>query len=64
MDSYSEWSDDLKIRAEKEYAGLLKQMLALIEALGLNGKVRIDTKILGKAVVDYIDDIVRLEQRP
>ena len=61
MEKYNEWDDKLKDRATKEFSGLLKQMSVLIDALGLDGKVRIDTSVLGKAVIDYIEDIVRLE---
>ena len=37
-------------------------MQALILALGVDDKVYIDTAVLGKAVIDYIEDIIKLEQ--
>ena len=62
MENYTEWSTEVKEKAGKEFTGLLKQMTSVITALGLNDKVRIDTKVLGKAVIDYFEDIIRLEQ--
>ncbi len=62
MNSYAEWSDELKERAGKEFTGLFRQMSALVKVLGVEDRVRIDPNVLGKAVIDYIEDIVRLEQ--
>lgn len=62
MENYTEWSAEVKEKAGKEFTGLLKQMTSVIIALGLNDKVRIDTKVLSKAVIDYFEDIIRLEQ--
>ena len=62
MESYTEWSAEIKAKAAKEFTGLLKQMTSVVNALGLGDKVRIDTKVLGKAVIDYFEDIIRLEQ--
>lgn len=62
MENYTEWSAEVKSKAGKEFIGLLKQMTSVINALGLTEKVRIDTRVLGKAVIDYFEDIIRLEQ--
>lgn len=47
---------------EKRYKELLTQMQDVLEALGIIDKVRIDTQLLGQAVLNYFEDIDRLKE--
>lgn len=50
-----------KYPIEKRFNNLLDQMQAVLEQMGVIDKVSINTDLLGKAVVDYFEDIDRLK---
>ena len=47
---------------EKRYKELLTQMQDVLEALGIMDKVKIDTDLLGQAVLNYFEDVDRLKE--
>lgn len=51
-----------KYSFEKRYESLLTQIQDVLEALGILEKVRIDTDLLGQAVLNYFEDIDRLKK--
>lgn len=50
-----------KYPIEKRFNNLLEQMQAVLERMGVIDQVSINTDLLGKAVVDYFEDIDRLK---
>lgn len=50
-----------KYPIEKRFNNLLEQMQAVLERMGIIDQVLINTDLLGKAVVDYFEDIDRLK---
>lgn len=61
MERYSEWPEDEKENARGNFRELLFQMQAIIKELHLEDKVQVNTLLLGKAIIDYMEDVERLE---
>lgn len=61
MERYSEWSSEVRESAKEEFREALIQMQSVIRGLGLEDEVQVDTILLGKAIIDYLEDVERLE---
>lgn len=61
MERYAEWSEEIKHNAREEFRETLKQAQLIIKGLGFDEKVQVNTIMLGKAIIDYIEDVERLE---
>lgn len=61
MEQYSEWPQEIKEKAREEFKETLDQMQIVIKSLGLDDKVQVNPILLGKAIIDYIEDVDRLE---
>ncbi len=62
MDTYSGWTQEKKTNARRQFIGILKEMQIIIRALGLENDVEVNAYILGKAIIDYIEDLDRFEE--
>lgn len=47
---------------EKRYESILKQMQDILEAMGILEYVTINTSLLGKAILDYFEDVDKLKK--
>lgn len=61
MERYADWPENIKDDAAEIFQETLTQIRSIISSLKLDGKVEVNTLLLSKAIIDYIEDIIRLE---